>query len=406
MRSRRVSHYDQVRVTNQSKILRILGKTPSTRRELAKITGLSPAAVTNLTRELIGLGLVKETDRLESVGGRPPILLEFNPDAGRVIGVGLSRTKLQAALVNLGGEAHGLLERTLPSQSPEVVTECIAAAVREICDKFSTDLNELVGIGVAVPGIVDDKKGLVRLSTVLDWRQVHLGEDLENILGVPVSVQRNGNAAALAESFFGSDELLPELLYIHLGDGIGAGIIFDGRIYSGRSGRAGEIGHNIVDPHGPLCLCGNRGCLEAVASGRALVKQAQDLAAEGKCPALQRAFHRSELTCLKVIEAAKKGDPACRKFLNTAGNYIGQAIASLINLLDINTVVLGGDLTEAGDLLLKPLQANFKEALLQFEPVDVTIKTSVLGSKAGVLGAASVVVQQFLSKGGRSEKHQ
>lgn len=404
MNYRGVSHYEQVRTTNQRRLLAILGKTPATRSELAKMTGLSPATVTNLTRDLISLGLVRESERLESIGGRPPVLLEFNPNAGKAVGIRISRTQLQAGLVNLGGKVINYIERPLSSYTPKVVMEGMAVIIREVCAGESVDLSELVGVGVAVPGIVQEEEGLVSLSTVLNWREVPLGKELQECLGVPVVVQRNGNASALAEAYLGLDVVQPDLLYIHLGDGIGAGIVLSGYTHSGQMGRAGEIGHNIIDPSGPPCFCGNDGCLEAVASGKAIAAQGRRLAESGASPYLRELLSKSEFTSLEVIQAAKMGDKAAGGLLVRAGQYIGQAVAGLVNLLDISPVVFGGDLLTAGDFLLDPLVSSFKAALLPFEASNVTIRTSSLGPQAGVIGASSAMIQYFLFKGGKREK--
>ncbi|MDI9438512.1 MAG: ROK family protein [Limnochordia bacterium] len=388
-------------MTNQSRLLRVLCQKPATRSELAKLTGLSPATVTNLTKELIAQGLVDESRTLESVGGRPPVLLEFNSNAGKVIGVRISRTRVQAALVNLGADALAWEEQRLPEHSPEAVLQVVVDVVRKLCVENRVHLEELVGIGVAVPGIVQEDTGVVRLSTFLQWREVSVGSQLEAALGVPVLVQRNGNASALAECHLNGEQTATDLLYVHLGDGIGAGLVLDGRIYSGRTGRAGEIGHNIVDPHGPQCLCGNRGCLEVLVSGNALARQGQELAASGRSSCLQEAAKEAEITAAVVIAAAVQGDAAARELVATAGRYIGKAMAGIVNLLDMDEVVLGGDLLEAGDVLLDSLSLSFYGALLPFRVPEVRLRVTTIGPKAGVLGAATVVIQQFLSKGGR-----
>src|SRR5690554_3701131 len=203
---RDLSHYEQVKVANQSKLLRVLCQKPATRSELAKLTGLSPATVTNLTKELIAQGLVDESRTLESVGGRPPVLLEFNSNAGKVIGVRISRTRVQAALVNLGADALAWEEQRLPEHSPEAVLQVVVDVVRKLCVENRVHLEELVGIGVAVPGIVQEDTGVVRLSTFLQWREVSVGSQLEAVLGVPVLVQRNGNASALAECHLNGEQ--------------------------------------------------------------------------------------------------------------------------------------------------------------------------------------------------------
>lgn len=398
MAGRGFAHYVEVKEHNKSRILRTISTAPTTRTDLARITGLSPATITSLVKELVGAGLVRETDNLESMGGRRPILLEFNPDARRAVGISISKQRLQAAVVNLDGTVVYLLERAIPSTDAALVVEQMAALTRAVVDAAGAEWERIAGIGVAVPGIVASGDGVVRLSTVMGWRDLPLGAQLAEALGKPVRVQRNGNAAALAEAYFGQSEVRTDLIYLNLSTGIGAGIILQGSLYTGVAERAGEAGHMVLNPTGPVCKCGNRGCLEALASGPAIAAQAAEAIRAGRSPLMLRLAggEPEAITAKAVAAAASQGDEAARCILEEAGNWIGLAIAGLANLLDIRTIALGGGLSQAGDVLLQPIIRRAREAVLPFEGDPLVIRPSGLWPWAGVMGAATLVIEEVL----------
>lgn len=398
MVKRGFAHYIEVKEHNKSRILRTVSAAPTTRVDLVQQTGLSAATITSLVKELLAAGLVRESQALESMGGRRPMLLEFNPDARRAVGLSLSRRRVQAALLNLDGRIVHLKERPLQTTAVAPTIAELVDLTRTVVAEAAVDWERVSGVGVAIPGIVDSDAGLVRLSTVMDWRDLPLGPLLAAELAKPVRVQRNGNAAALAEAYFGRKEVQTDLLYLNLSTGIGAGILLHGSLYTGPSGRAGEAGHMVLDPSGPLCKCGNRGCLEALASGPAIAAKAAQAVRAG------RSSHMAELaggdlqslTAKQVAQAAQAGDPEARAILEEAGSWIGLAIAGLVNLLDLRSVALGGGLTQAGELLLQPIIKRAREAVLPSEGAPLTIWPSALWPKAGVIGAATLVIEEVL----------
>lgn len=392
------AHYLDVKFHNKSRILRTISAGPVTRVDLARITGLSPATITTLVKELLAAGLVVETQALESMGGRPPILLEFNPDARRAIGLSVDSKRIQAAVVNLAGAIVHLREESLHSTDPQQLLPQVANLVRTLVAEAGLEWDWVAGVGVAVPGIVDPKQGVVRLSTVLGWREVPLGPELSALLGKPVLVQRNGNAAALAEAYFGKSEIQPNLLYLRLSSGIGAALVAGGSVYTGTTGRAGEVGHMVLDPDGPLCRCGNRGCLEALASARAITGRAleQIQAGRGRRMLELAGGDPEALTVAHVIQAAQEGDPEAGALLEEAGRWIGLAIAGLVNFTDIHAVVLDGELSQAGETLLQPVRETAMKAVLPSDGARLQIWPSSLWPRAGVIGAATLIIEEVL----------
>lgn len=398
MSRRGFAHYIEVKEHNKSRILRTISAAPTTRVDLVQLTGLSPATITTLVKELMAAGLVRETAPLESMGGRRPILLEFNPDARRAVGLSISQKRLQAAVVNLDGTIVHFGERPLESTEVGTVLADLVDLTRSVVAEAGVDWGQVPGIGVAVPGTVDSGEGVVLLSTVMGWRDLPLGSLLTQELAKPVRVQRNGNAAALAEAYFGRSEVQTDLLYLNLSTGIGAGILIHGNIYTGTGGRAGEAGHMVLDPRGPVCKCGNRGCLEALASGPAIAARAAEAVRAGRSPRLEALAEGDleNLTARQVARAAREGDPEARAILEEAGNWIGLAIAGLVNLLDLRSVALGGGLIQAGDLLLQPIIKRVREAVLPFEGAPLAIWPSGLWPRGGVIGAATLVIEEVL----------
>lgn len=398
MTIRRLPHYAEVKGQNKSRILRALSAAPSTRVDLARSVGLSPATITSLVRELMAEGLVQETGSLESIGGRRPVVLEFNPGARRAVGLSIAEHRLQAVVVNLDGKILHFAERPVETSEPGIIVDQLEHLAREVVAGAGIDWDRVAGVGVAVPGAVDSEQGVVLLTTVMGWRNLPLGSLLSERLQRPVMVQRNGNAAALAEAYFGQGEVQPNLLYLNLGTGIGAGIILDGVIYSGVTGRAGEAGHMVVDPNGPVCRCGNRGCLEAVASGPAVAERAREAVRQGRGDVILRLAGGvpANITAETVAEAARNGDATAVAIMEDTGRWIGLVIAGLVNLMDIHMVVLGGGLSQAGPVLLDPIVGKAKAGVLQVQGPALRIRPSTLWPRAGVMGAATLVVEQVL----------
>ena len=309
---------------------------------------------------------------------------------GLAVGIDVGGTKIAGGVVDEAGAILATARRVSPATDTEAIERNIEDLVGEL--RGSHDI-EAVGIGAA--GFVDSARSTVMFAPNLAWRDEPLRSDLEKRIGLPVVVENDANAAAWGEFTFGAGEDVSDSLLVTIGTGVGGGIVLNGDLHRGAFGVAAEIGHMRVVPDGRLCGCGNRGCWEQYASGTALVRDTRDQARQGSLIArtlVDRAGGQVEaITGPLITEAAREGDAFAREQLATLGRWIGEGIASLTAVLDPAVVVLGGGVSEAGDLLLEPVRAHFQANLTgrNYRPM-LEVRAAQLGNKAGMIGAADL----------------
>jgi glucokinase len=311
---------------------------------------------------------------------------------GRVaIGVDAGGTKVAAVLVDV--DDGRILDRRLvhtPATDADATTRTIVAAVRDLM----TGRGDVLAVGVGAAGLVS-RDGVVRFAPNVAWREYPLAERVAGGVKLPVLVDNDANVAAWGEFRFGAGRGSADLLLVTVGTGIGGGVVGGGRLYRGAHGFAGEIGHIIVEPGGPLCGCGNRGCWEQVASGKAVDRLGRQAALEhpGALMVELAGGDPAAVAGPIVTEAARRGDPVAVDVLSEVGRRLGEGIAGLVNVLDPDIVVVGGGAMEAGDLLLGPARAAFTASV---EAVDdrptVPIVPATMGNDAGAVGAADLAV--------------
>src|SRR5215472_2806928 len=310
------------------------------------------------------------------------------------IGIDVGGTKVAAGAVDDQGRIVEKLRRSTPSASPELTAAVIAEAAAELLSR-----HEANAVGVGAAGFVNEAAGTVAFAPNLAWRDEPLRARVEGMIGVPVVVENDGNASAWAEARFGAARGHAHVIFISAGTGIGAGFVLDGRLYRGRWGMAGEPGHFRVVPDGRLCGCGNRGCWEQYSSGNALVTEARDFAMRspgGAMRLLQLAGgNAGAINGTHITQAAREGDPAARRCYVIVGTWLGQGLADLAAILDPECIVVGGGVSEAGELLLGPARAAFDKALpgAGYRP-RVEILRAALGADAGIVGAADLVQER------------
>ena len=306
------------------------------------------------------------------------------------IGIDVGGTKVAAGVVDSRGRIIEKLKRPTPAASPERTARVIGEAVTDLLDRHKA---EAVGIGAA--GYVDAVGSGILFAPNLAWRNEPLKERVQDHVGLPVLVENDANAAAWAEAMLGAARGYEHVMLIAVGTGIGAGIVINGQLYRGRWGIAGEPGHYRVVPDGRLCGCGNRGCWEQYASGSALVAEAREFARRSPGPAvrlLQLGGGVEEgINGPEVTQAAHEGDAAALRCFEIVGGWLGQGLAALAAILDPGCFVIGGGVSEAGDLLIGPARAAFEGALTggAYRP-KAEIKLARLGPDAGVIGAADL----------------
>ena len=315
-----------------------------------------------------------------------------------VLTVDLGGTKIMTAVVLPDGRllSHNYC-LTMADRGPEVVIDRILSALNGAMAQAQLKTSELIGLGVAAAGILDTKKGIVTTSPNLPhWHDVQLGDILTEKLGIVTYIINDANAAAVGEHRFGVGKGFTNMIYLTVSTGIGGGIIVDGELYSGTDGCAGELGHMTVEVDGPRCHCGNFGCLEALASGWAVVIEAVKRINQGeKSSIIELADGRLEdITAEKIAMAARRGDRLAADIVREAANYLGVGLANLVNIFNPELIVIGGGLSKMGDMLLKPARKVVKERAFKLPTRTVRIVRARLGSNAGIIGAAAYVFGQ------------
>jgi predicted NBD/HSP70 family sugar kinase len=372
------------RPSTSGEVLRLIREEGVTRADLGRLTGLSRPAVASRVAELMAYGLVTERADGPSTGGRPPARLEFNAAGGAVLVASLGHTHGHLAVCDLAGEIL-VQEATVvsPSAGPESMLTTLADAWTELLGKVGLDPGAVRGAGIAIPGTVEFPAGRAQDPPLLpEWGGVDLRSLLADRFPVPVFLDNDVNVMALGEFRARALETTGELLFVKLSTGIGAGVIAGGRLQRGALGASGEIGHIAVRGADDLvCRCGNVGCLEAVAGGAALLSRLSGRAAD--------------LTSLTAL--ARAGDPDVVTLIREAGRQVGEVLAAAINLLNPALVVLGGDLAAA----YEPLIAGVREVVYRRSTALATrqlrIEPSKLGDAAGLLGCATLVLDNILS---------
>lgn len=390
MSATRTGNKRLLRDLNQSIVFNMIVERGSiSRTELAKQSGLPAATITRIVGNFLSAGLVSEVSSEESSGGRRPVLLSINPSAGYIVGVKLREDSMTVAICDLNCTIiHALEENTLANADtlPHRVVEAIAEAVKRCLSEAGISVRKVLGIGVGLSGLIDSSRGICRYSAILNWRDVELGPALEFKLRLPVRMDNDVNTLAVAERYFGAGRDAANFLLVTVGRGVGLGIVVGGEIYRGSHGGAGEFGHMTVDTSAdaPLCNCGKRGCLEAIASDYGILR-----AATGIDPG-----HHVEDTIGTLIDRARMGDANTQAIFTRAGNALGVAVANLINIFDPALVLLGGEGMRAGELILGPLRNTMPQHVFGRSNADIALDTLQTNEVNWARGAASLVLHE------------
>jgi predicted NBD/HSP70 family sugar kinase len=370
------------RALNRRLVLNLLRReAPKSRAELAAGTGLSGATVTFVVNELIEEGLVRERETIKGTGGRRPVPLELNYASRLVIGLKLNFHGIEAVLTDLSTTLLDSVFEPLPDTEPETVVAHAAAAVRQLAARPLIMGRPVVGIGFSLPGCYDVERGICTTLPRFGWENIPIAEMLAREVALPVWVDNDVNAFALAQHLFGAGKNYDTLLAVGIGTGVGAALVSKGRLHYGASYLAGEIGHTIVVPAGRACDCGRKGCLQTYTSEAALKSDWKTYRA-GAPDALA-----------DLGEAAEAGEPAALDLLTSAGEALGASMALLVDLVDPGVVVVGGEGVRFGEWFRKPLMHTLRERCFRSHPEVVFTweQTSWLR------GAAALAVQRYFN---------
>jgi glucokinase-like ROK family protein len=380
---------------------------PISRVEVARRTGLSRTTVSSIMDVLLNEGLVREGSMQDASpsGGRRAILVHFHAAAGYILGVDMGRTHLTAVLADLA--ANTLARRSGPFDADRGPNACLpelADELRAFLDEQRVAWNQVVGVGMGMPGPMDASlHRTVSPPRMPGWGGIDVRGMLSQELGVPVYLDNDANLGALGESRFGAGVGVADLTYVKIGAGIGGGLVMSGQVYRGSRGSAGEIGHVTLDENGPLCDCGNRGCLETLASAPAIVEDARRAAslrrrgdhsagdhAAGDKEARLDAAGMTDIA--GVVQAALDGDPACRAALVRAGERIGVVLAGVVNLVNPSLILVGGGAARADDLLLEPIRRTVRARSFSVASQHIGVRVGALGDNAIALGGIAMVI--------------
>lgn len=390
-----------VRERNLAIVLNYLWEAggPIARARLTEISGLNKSTVGSLLTQLQAWGFVKETGLSSAHLGRPGVILDLDPDAGRIIGaeIGVGFISVVVTDWKAGVVWQRKVDTTDNAQAqvlPQTET-LVQQAVQHVAESG----HRLLGIGLGVPGLVDRASGTLLFAPNLEWRDVSLRDPWQRRFGVPVVVENEANAAALGEHMLGVARQVDNFVYISAGVGLGGGLMIDGKLYGGAGGFAGEIGHMSIEPDGPQCKCGNRGCWETLVGPTAILERARRAAAEGSTPRLlaMSGGDPGGIRMEHILQAAAKGEAAVLDDLSEAGRYLGLGIANVVNTFNPSLVVLGGVLSLAGPYVLPRAQQEVEARALTAARQGVTVVVSAFKFDACVMGSVSLIMREILS---------
>jgi len=365
--------HQQTKQHNRDLVLQTIFANDSiSRAEVARVTHLTRTTVSEVVNGLLTEGLVEEVGRGESIGGKTPILLSIVADSRYLIGLNLAQDKFIGAVVNLRGEIKEIVEAPVHDDNGENALKLVYQILDQLTRK---KIKPIVGIGVGTPGLVNTREGVVVNAVNLEWQNLPLSQLLEKKYKLPVLVLNDSQASAIGEYVYGGGHAPDEnLIVVNVIRGIGAGILINGHLFQGDGGGAGEIGHIVVQENGDLCRCGKRGCLETVASARAVIQQ------------MKMDFLED------VISSFQAGDPNANAVVEKAGHYLGASLANLIGTLNIRKIILTGDMTHFGEKWLNAVNASMQTGALTRMAEDTKLEIGKLDYRACILGASAFLL--------------
>jgi predicted NBD/HSP70 family sugar kinase len=386
---------EDVQEMNRSLIIKLLQRSKTiSRAELAKVSGLKQATITNIINHFIDWGLVEETGIIEGEKGRRSIGLNIRSENYKVISVRLSRKYFFIAVFDIKGKQYYIKQYFIDSQDYlENILEIIIKEIKTVKNNFPND--KFLGIGIATPGPLTRSEGkIVYFTGFAQWQNVDITRLFENELMLPVYLEQDANAASLAEwlSIQNHDEN-EIVLCVMVGQGIGAGVVDEGRLLRGKLGIAGEIGHMSIQFDGPKCECGNQGCLEYFSSTSSVLREVR-----GNINDYPNTVLSSSNTIRDVIKAYKEGDELAVKVINKAARYLGYGLASLTNIINPGTIIIGDEMSEAGENYLNEIIKTLKNRIQPKVFENTKIILSKFEEDPVLIGASYLVINEAIKQ--------
>ncbi|MEE9463009.1 MAG: ROK family transcriptional regulator [Bacteroidales bacterium] len=389
---------------NKIKVLGLIRETgPVSRADIVKRTGLSAPTVTRIVDGLIhDEKLVAEVGMGSSSGGRPPLLVKFNSEQNYVIGIDLGATFTRGALSNLDGKFINEIKIPTKLESGfDAIMEDLSDLIHRLSNGNSkVKKQRIFGVGIAVAGLINRRKNLVEYSPDFDWYNVDIANALGKSIEFPVIFDNVTRLMALGGLSYGAGQKLQNFICVNVGYGIGAGIIVDGKLLMGADGFAGEFGHITVETDSDIqCSCKKYGCLEALASGKAIALIARSRIARGQSSLLVELCGGdvNKITAKMVADATRKGDELASNVFNRAMDYIGIGISSLVNIFNPELVTIGGGVSLAGDIFFDNIRKSVDRNIMQPTSREVEILPVTFGENAALMGAFALILQRVLN---------
>ncbi|WP_430790568.1 ROK family transcriptional regulator [Virgibacillus flavescens] len=386
---------------NKSIILnKIRTDGPISRAQIAKESNLTPPTVGSIVKELIAQGIVVESVLGASQGGRKPTMLLINNSDFYIIGIDAGPFDMRFILSDLSGKVltQDTKEIKIPITKEEFLN-MLKGGVRTLISENVHIKEKIIGVGVAMHGVVEIETGTSLYAPNLDLRDIPIKQELENTFDFEVKVENDARALAMAEKWFGGNENSKNMMVVNVGRGIGAGLVINGQLYHGEYDIAGEVGHMTLDVNGETCQCGNRGCLQTFASSTAIAKRA--VQSIDKSPVLSEMVggDLAMVSGKTVYEAAKQGDENCQHIIKEAGRYIGIGLCNLVHIVNPGKIIINGGVSKAQEFLLEPIKAELQARALTPKAKQTEVVVSTLGDHATSLGAVSLLLVELFNPG-------
>jgi glucokinase-like ROK family protein len=398
-----------IKELNRSLVINtILNYGPISRTRISEITDLGLSTISNIVADLIKKELIYETGEEESSGGRRAILLEFNCNDRFVLGIKIGLDGIIVGLVNMKSKILDQYFIACPIKSnEEMVLGILINAMRDLINKNHIKTEKIIGCGIGVSGLVNQKEGILVFSKILGWKKIRLKEFLEKEFNFPIFVDKDVNVLTLAEKRFGAGKKINNFICITIGKGVGAGIVIKGEIYHGSYGGAGDFGHIIIDKDGPLCYCGKRGCLETFTSDQFIINKAKEALSNQQDTMIKDFIKKKKdldsISADTVLKAAQKGDIVSKNIFQEVGKNLAMGIVNLISLFDPELIVIGGEGANAGELIFSTMRKIIRDNFPFNEEINIVPLQP--GEKGWIIGAAELVLSEvfktpiFKSKG-------
>jgi predicted NBD/HSP70 family sugar kinase len=389
-----------VRLINRGVIFRsIRDANAISRAELAKNSGLNPATVTHIVRELIDQGLIEDTGNTKSQGGRPSSLLQVRSEAGYIIAVHLDRYFMRAMITNLNLDERieSELIATRSTSSSQINISSLLELIDGLIKKSKVDESKLLGIGICSPGPLDSKRGmLLSPPNFPGWPDTPIRKLVQDRFHLHTFLDQNANACAYGEKLFGEFRESDNFVFILAESGLSGGIFINGDVYRGETDIAGEIGHTTIDFNGPQCTCGNYGCLELYASPQAVEQYVCDQIKSGRKSSVSCDSKTLEAISFEEITAeAKKNDPVCLEAINSMTKAFSIGVTNIVNTFDPSAVVIGGKIALAQEFMREPIQEAIRSRTIMGKNSKVPLYFSQLGQDVQIIGAFSLVLREL-----------